>query len=126
MKNIYLMFLLVFGFMFMPKINAQTEEVTISINERLPKAYIKGSQTPDFKGHFIVRVDGTRRDLTDGELDIGGFDVNQLGTYTITATIGEVSNAIEVKVIEADTEAPIITINKAFLEIGRASCRERV
>ena len=116
MKNIYLMFLLVFGFMFMPKINAQTEEVTISINERLPKAYIKGSQAPDFKGHFIVRVDGTRRDLTDGELNIGGFDVNTLGTYTITATIGEVSNAIEVKVIEADTEAPIITINKAFLD----------
>ncbi|MFA5720320.1 MAG: bacterial Ig-like domain-containing protein, partial [Acholeplasmataceae bacterium] len=116
MKNIYLMFLLVFGFMFMPKINAQTEEVTISINERLPKAYIKGSQAPDFKGHFIVRVDGTRRDLTDGELDIGGFDVNQLGTYTITATIGEVSNSLEVKVIETDTEAPIITVNKAFLD----------
>ena len=100
--------------------SSSSGDLSITLNERLPKSFIVNSATPDFKPYFIVRLGTVRQEITDEQIDLGGFDIAALGDYTITATVtvdaATVTLAVPVKVIAEDTEGPEIRVVKAFLE----------
>ena len=67
--------------------SSSSGDLSITLNERLPKSFIVNSATPDFKPYFIVRLGTVRQEITDEQIDLGGFDIAALGDYTITATV---------------------------------------
>ncbi len=98
--------------------SSSSGDLSITLNERLPKSFIVNSATPDFKPYFIVRLGTVRQEITDEQIDLGGFNVATIGEYIITATVtietDTVTKSLTVKVVDTDTVGPTITVNKAF------------
>jgi hypothetical protein len=120
---IFLLSLLLIGVNKNVEVKAQgstSGELSIALNEKLPTSFIVNTTAPDFKNYFIVKLGTTVQEITDSQIDLGGFDIAALGDYTITATVtvdaATVTLAVPVKVIAEDTEGPEIRVVKAFLE----------
>lgn len=124
-KFLYGVLVFVLGLFFIsnkPQVTLNAEDeassITITINDRLPTSFLVGSTTVDFKPYFVVRIDNVRTPITDDQINMGGFNINNVGEYTIiaTVTVGEITETKDllVKVIDVDNTAPKITVNKAF------------
>ncbi len=123
MKKIYVFFVFLFTLFIIGvkndvKVMAQATagDLSITIDEKLPTSFLVNTEAPNFKKHFIVKSGSATHELKDSEINLGGFNISIVGDYTITATVtvgaDTVSKTLAVKVIEADTEGPIITIKK--------------
>lgn len=127
MKKIYFIFailfsLLIFGSQVDNYLKAEDLEpavIDISVNEKLPTTFVMGSEIPNFKSYFIVKVNGNNRNVVDDEIDLTSFNINQVGDYTITVTIvagaSTKSHTLDVKVILEDVTAPTVTLSKPFI-----------
>lgn len=128
MKRVYVFVIFLFSLLligvnnnFEVKAQGSTSgELSIALNEKLPTSFIVNTTAPDFKNYFVVKLGTTVQEITDSQIDLGGFDIAALGDYTITATVtvdaATVTLAVPVKVIAEDTEGPEIRVVKAFLE----------
>ena len=129
MKRVYVFVIFLFSLLLIGvnnnvEVKAQgstSGELSIALNEKLPTSFIVNTTAPDFKNYFVVKLGTTvRQEITDSQIDLGGFDIAALGDYTITATVtvdaATVTLAVPVKVIAEDTEGPEIRVVKAFLE----------
>ncbi|MGI6786992.1 MAG: hypothetical protein ACOX5X_00275 [Acholeplasmataceae bacterium] len=146
MKKVYVFFVFLFTLFLLgtnqkADVKADVLNLTITIDEKLPTSFIVNSTAPDFKDYFTVTYMGIEQPITDDQVFIGEFDITKVGEYTITAfVVIETDFALKelvVKVIEKDTEGPVIRVIKNFLpvdELGRtpwdaqesmASLRER-
>ncbi len=127
MKKIYFIFALLFSLLILGsqvdnQLKAEDLEpavIDISVNEKLPTTFIMGSEMPNFKSYFVVKVNNTSRNVVDDEIDLTSFNINQVGDYTITVTIvagaSTKSHALDVKVILEDVTAPTVTLSKPFI-----------
>lgn len=128
MKRVYVFVIFLFSLLLIGvnnnvEVKAQgstSGELSIALNEKLPTSFIVNTTAPDFKNYFVVKLGTTVQEITDSQIDLGGFDIAVLGDYTITATVtvdaATVTLAVPVKVIAEDTEGPEIRVVKAFLE----------
>ncbi|HHT82224.1 MAG TPA: hypothetical protein GX003_02130 [Acholeplasmataceae bacterium] len=128
MKRVYVFVIFLFSLLLIGvnnnvEVKAQgstSGELSIALNEKLPTSFIVNTTAPDFKNYFVVKLGTTVQEITDSQIDLGGFDIAALGDYTITATVtvdaATVTLAVPVKVIAEDTEGPEIRVVKAFLE----------
>ena len=126
MKKIYFVFVILLSIlMFGNQVNnhfkaeeLEPADIIIKVDEKLPTTFVMGSEMPNFKSYFIVTVNGIKRNVSDDDLDISAFDINQVGDYTIFLTINEGSSSLsyelDVKVILADVTAPTVTLSKQF------------
>ncbi len=127
MKKIYFIFALLFSLLILGnqvdnQFKAEDLEpavIDIAVNEKLPTTFIMGSEMPNFKSYFVVKVNNTSRNVVDDEIDLTSFNINQVGDYTITVTIvagaSTKSHALDVKVILEDVTAPTVTLSKPFI-----------
>lgn len=127
MKKIYFIFALLFSLLILGsqvdnQLKAEDLEpavIDISVNEKLPTTFIMGSEMPNFKSYFVVKVNNTSRNVVDDEIDLTSFNINQVGDYTITVTIvagtSTKSHTLDVKVILEDVTAPTVTLSKPFI-----------
>ena len=127
MKKIYFIFALLFSLLILGsqvdnQFKAEDLEpavIDISVNEKLPTTFIMGSEMPNFKSYFVVKVNNTSRNVIDDEIDLTSFNINQVGDYTITVTIvagtSTKSHTLDVKVVLEDVTAPTVTLSKPFI-----------
>ena len=127
MKKIYFVFVILLSIlMFGNQVNnhfkaeeLEPADIIIKVDEKLPTTFVMGSEMPNFKSYFIVTVNGIKRNVSDDDLDLSAFDINQVGDYIITLTIKEgsstLSHDLDVKVILADVTAPTVTLTKSFI-----------
>lgn len=127
MKKIYFIFALLFSLLILGsqvdnQFKAEDLEpavIDIAVNEKLPTTFIMGSEMPNFKSYFVVKVNGINRNVVDDEIDLTSFNINQVGDYTITVTIvagtSTKSHTLDVKVVLEDVTAPTVTLSKPFI-----------
>jgi|LSQX01.1.fsa_nt_gb hypothetical protein len=127
MKKIYFIFALLFSLLILGnqvdnQFKAEDLEpavIDIAVNEKLPTTFIMGSEMPNFKSYFVVKVNNTSRNVIDDEIDLTSFNINQVGDYTITVTIvagtSTKSHTLDVKVVLEDVTAPTVTLSKPFI-----------
>lgn len=89
-------------------------DAVIHVNNNLPVFFVNGREDVDFKQYFTIR--DARQDVIveDDYMDLGGFDINVSGKYTIkieyTGSNGRsVNRSLNVEVIDEDVEAPFVS-----------------
>ena len=123
MKKVYVFFVFLFTlFIFGVKVKVDavplsttSGDLSIEVDEKLPTSFLVNTEAPNFQDYFIVKL-GNAIQQTDVDLFLDGFDIGVIGDYSISGSIkigtDTVGIELPVKVIESDTEGPVITIKK--------------
>lgn len=123
MKKVYVFFVFLFTlFIFGVKVKVDavplpttSGDLSIEVDEKLPTSFLVNTEAPNFQDYFIVKL-GNAIQQTDVDLFLDGFDIGVIGDYLISGSIkigtDTVGIELPVKVIESDTEGPVITIKK--------------
>lgn len=123
MKKVYVFFVFLFTlFIFGVKVKVDavplpttSGDLSIEVDEKLPTSFLVNTEAPNFQDYFIVKL-GNAIQQTDVDLFLDGFDIGVIGDYLISGSIkigtDNVGIELPVKVIESDTEGPVITIKK--------------
>ncbi len=123
MKKVYVFFVFLFIlFIFGVKVKVDavplpttSGDLSIEVDEKLPTSFLVNTEAPNFQDYFIVKL-GNAIQQTDVDLFLDGFDIGVIGDYLISGSIkigtDTVGIELPVKVIESDTEGPVITIKK--------------
>ena len=130
MKKIYVMFIFLLGLViggsiFQYQVKAEGGEtpspIIITIDETKATTFEVGSEKPDFKSYFEVKINEEVHEIADEELNEGGFDINVAGSYQITVTITfeeeTESKSLEVHVVEKGDTGPISITSEANLPL---------
>lgn len=123
MKKVYVFFVFLFTlFIFGVKVKVDavplpttSGDLSIEVDEKLPTSFLVNTEAPNFQDYFIVKL-GNAIQQTDVDLFLDGFDIGVIGDYLISGSIkigtDTVGIELPVKVIESDTEGPVITVKK--------------
>lgn len=123
MKKVYVFFVFLFTlFIFGVKVKVDavplsttSGDLSIEVDEKLPTSFLVNTEAPNFQDYFIVKL-GNAIQQTDVDLFLDGFDIGVIGDYSISGSIkigtDTVGIELPVKVIESDTEGPVITVKK--------------
>ena len=126
MKKVYVFFVFLFTlFIFGVKVKVDavplpttSGDLSIEVDEKLPTSFLVNTEAPNFQDYFIVKL-GNAIQQTDVDLFLDGFDIGVIGDYLISGSIkigtDTVGIELPVKVIESDTEGPVITIKNHFI-----------